>query len=172
MKPLLAGEIRSSFAMTEPDVASSDATNVASLIVRDGDHYVINGRKWYTTGATDPRCKIIIFMGQTDPAHADRHKRQSMILVPKDTPGVDVVRSLPVLGFYGVPDRASEVIFTNVRVPAANMLLGEGRGSRDRARTAGTWAHPSLHAVDRPLRACPRAHVPASAEACRFRQAY
>lgn len=128
LKPLLAGEIRSSFAMTEPDVASSDATNVASLIVRDGDDYVINGRKWYTTGATDPRCKIVIFMGQTDPANPDRHKRQSMILVPKDTPGVQVIRSLPVLGFYGVPDRASEVIFTNVRVPASNMLLGEGRG--------------------------------------------
>ncbi|MGO9423102.1 acyl-CoA dehydrogenase family protein [Roseiarcus sp.] len=128
LKPLLAGDIRSSFAMTEPDVASSDATNVASSIVREGDHYVINGRKWYTTGATDPRCKIIIFMGQTDPKGADRHKRQSMVLVPKETPGVRVVRSLPVLGFYGVPDRASEVTFTNVRVPVGNILLGEGRG--------------------------------------------
>ncbi|HEY1944050.1 MAG TPA: acyl-CoA dehydrogenase family protein [Roseiarcus sp.] len=128
LKPLLAGEIRSAFAMTEPDVASSDATNVASSIVRDGDHYVVNGRKWYTTGATDPRCKIIIFMGQTDPEGADRHRRQSMVLVPKETPGVRVVRSLPVLGFYGVPDRASEVTFTNVRVPVDNILLGEGRG--------------------------------------------
>jgi acyl-CoA dehydrogenase len=128
LKPLLAGEIRSAFAMTEPDVASSDATNVESRITRDGADYVINGRKWYTTGATDPRCKIIIFMGQTDPENPDRHKRQSMILVPKDAPGVRVVRSLPVLGFYGVPDRASEVTFTNVRVPAANILLGEGRG--------------------------------------------
>src|ERR1700733_13740474 len=128
LKPLLAGEIRSAFAMTEPDVASSDATNVASLIVRDGDDYVINGRKWYTTGATDPRCKIIIFMGQTDPDGADRHRRQSMVLVPKDAPGVRVVRSLPVLGFYGVPDRASEVVFENVRVPVGNILLGEGRG--------------------------------------------
>src|ERR1700688_4636209 len=128
LKPLLAGEIRSAFAMTEPDVASSDATNVASRIVRDGDHYVINGRKWYTTGATDPRCKIIIFMGQTDPDNPDRHRRQSMVLVPKDTPGVRVVRSLPVLGFYGVPDRASEGIVTDVRVPAIHMLLGEGRG--------------------------------------------
>jgi acyl-CoA dehydrogenase len=128
LKPLLDGEIRSAFAMTEPDVASSDATNVASSIVRDGDDYVINGRKWYTTGATDPRCKIVIFMGQTDPQNLDRHKRQSMILVPKDARGVRVVRSLPVLGFYGVPDRASEVTFTNVRVPATNMLLGEGRG--------------------------------------------
>ena len=128
LKPLLAGEIRSAFAMTEPDVASSDATNVASSIRRDGDDYVINGRKWYTTGATDPRCQIVIFMGQTDPAHPERHKRQSMILVPKDTPGVRVIRSLPVLGFYGVPDRASEVTFTDVRVPASNILLGEGRG--------------------------------------------
>ena len=128
LKPLLAGEIRSAFAMTEPDVASSDATNVASLIVRDGEDYVINGRKWYTTGATDPRCKIIIFMGQTDPDGADRHRRQSMVLVPKDTPGVRVVRSLPVLGFYGVPDRASEVVFENVRVPVGNILLGEGSG--------------------------------------------
>ena len=128
LKPMLAGEIRSAFAMTEPDVASSDATNVASSIVRDGGDYVINGRKWYTTGATDPRCKIIIFMGQTDPNGADRHRRQSMVLVPKDSPGVRVVRSLPVLGFYGVPDRASEVVFTDVRVPIGNILLGEGRG--------------------------------------------
>src|SRR5271168_5382314 len=128
LKPMLAGKIRSAFAMTEPDVASSDATNIASSIVRDGDHYVINGRKWYTTGATDPRCKIIIFMGQTDPDSPDRHRRQSMVLVPKDTPGVRVVRSLPVLGFYSVPDRASEVVFENVRIPVGNMLLGEGRG--------------------------------------------
>src|SRR5271169_1485667 len=128
LKPMLAGKIRSAFAMTEPDVASSDATNVASSIVRDGGDYVINGRKWYTTGATDPRCKIIIFMGQTDPNGADRHRRQSMVLVPKDSPGVRVVRSLPVLGFYGVPDRASEVVFTDVRVPIGNILLGEGRG--------------------------------------------
>src|ERR1700729_1464673 len=128
LKPLLDGEIRSAFAMTEPDVASSDATNIASSIVRDGDDYVINGRKWYTTGATDPRWKIGIFMGQADPQNSDRHKRQSMILVPKDAPGLRVVRSLPVLGFYGVPDRASEVTFTNVRVSAENILLGEGRG--------------------------------------------
>ena len=128
LKPLLAGEIRSSFAMTEPDVASSDATNVESSIVRDGNEFVINGRKWYTTGATDPRCKIIIFMGKTDPDGADPHRRQSMVLVPKETPGVRVIRALPVLGFYGVPDRASEVTFENVRVPADNLLLGEGRG--------------------------------------------
>ncbi|HZZ63516.1 MAG TPA: acyl-CoA dehydrogenase family protein [Roseiarcus sp.] len=128
LKPLLAGEIRSAFAMTEPDVASSDATNIESLIARDGDGYVINGRKWYTTGATDPRCEIILFMGKTDPDGADSYTRQSMILVPMDTPGVRVVRALPVLGFYGVPDRASEVVFENVRVPSTNLLLGEGRG--------------------------------------------
>ena len=128
LKPLLAGEIRSCFAMTEPQVASSDATNIASLIVRDGDEYVINGLKWYTTNATDPRCRIAIFMGKTDPANPDRHRQQSMVLVPMDTPGVTVVRALPVFGFYGVPDRASEVRFDNVRVPVSNILLGEGRG--------------------------------------------
>jgi acyl-CoA dehydrogenase len=128
LEPLLAGEIRSSFAMTEPDTASSDATNIACRIERDGDDYVISGRKWYTTGATDPRCKIMIFMGKTSPDHPERHRQQSMILVPKDTPGVTVLRPLPVFGFYGVPDRASEVLFENVRVPAANILLGEGRG--------------------------------------------
>jgi acyl-CoA dehydrogenase len=128
LKPLLAGEIRSCFAMTEPAVASSDATNIASSIVREGDTYVINGHKWYTTNATDPRCKICIFMGKTDPDNPDRHKQQSMILVPMDTPGVKVIRAIAVFGFYGVPDRASEVVFENVRVPVANMLLGEGRG--------------------------------------------
>lgn len=127
-EPLLRGEIRSSFAMTEPAVASSDATNIESSITRDGNDYIINGRKWYTTNATDPRCKIIIFMGKSSPEHEDRYKQQSMILVPKDTPGVRVIRSLPVFGFYGMPDRASEVIFEDVRVPASNMLLGEGRG--------------------------------------------
>jgi acyl-CoA dehydrogenase len=128
LKPLLAGEIRSCFAMTEPKVASSDATNIESSIVRDGDHYVINGHKWYTTNATDPRCRIAIFMGKSDPDNADRHKQQSMVLVPMDTPGVKVLRPIPVFGFYGMPDRASEVTFTDVRVPVSNMLLGEGRG--------------------------------------------
>ena len=128
LQPLLAGEIRSCFAMTEPQVASSDATNIESSIVRDGDAYVINGHKWYTTNATDPRCEIAIFMGKSDPDNPDRHKQQSMILVPMATPGVKVVRALPVFGYYGVPDRASEVLFENVRVPIANMLLGEGRG--------------------------------------------
>jgi acyl-CoA dehydrogenase len=128
LQPLLAGEIRSCFAMTEPAVASSDATNIESSIVRDGDDYVINGRKWYTTNATDPRCKICIFMGKTDPDNADRHRQQSMVLVPMDAPGVQVLRPIPVFGFYGVPDRASEVVFKDVRVPVSNILLGGGRG--------------------------------------------
>jgi acyl-CoA dehydrogenase len=128
LKPLLAGEIRSAFAMTEPAVASSDATNIESSIRREGDEYVINGHKWYTTGATDPRCKIIIFMGKTDPDNPDRHRQQSMVLVPVETPGVRVIRPLPVFGFYSMPDRASEVLFENVRVPVSNILLGEGRG--------------------------------------------
>ena len=128
LTPLLAGEIRSAFAMTEPAVASSDATNIESSIMADGDDYVINGRKWYTTGATDPRCKIIIFMGKTDPDNPDRHLQQSMVLVPMETPGVEVVRPLPIFGYYGMPDRASEVVFKDVRVPKSNILLGEGRG--------------------------------------------
>jgi acyl-CoA dehydrogenase len=128
LAPLLAGEIRSCFAMTEPGVASSDATNIESSIVREGNDYVVNGRKWYATGSVDPRCKIFIFMGKTDPDNTDRHKQQSMILVPRETPGVEVERALPVFGFYGSPDRTGEVLFRNVRVPASNMLLGEGRG--------------------------------------------
>jgi acyl-CoA dehydrogenase len=128
LKPLLAGEIRSCFAMTEPGVASSDATNIESSIVRDGDEYVIRGHKWYTTNATDPRCEIAIFMGKSDPQNPDSHKQQSMILVAMKSPGVKVIRPLPVFGYYGVPDRPSEVFFENVRVPASNMILGEGRG--------------------------------------------
>jgi acyl-CoA dehydrogenase len=125
--PLLDGRIRSAFAMTEPDVASSDATNIRSSIVRDGDHYVINGRKWWTSGAGDPRCRIIIFMGKSNP-DAPPHAQQSMILVPRDTPGVTVLRHLPVFGYDDAPHGHMEVDYDNVRVPASNILLGEGRG--------------------------------------------
>jgi acyl-CoA dehydrogenase len=127
LKPLMAGEIRSCFAMTEPAVASSDATNIRTRIEREGGDYVITGRKWWTSGAMDPRCRIAIVMGQTNP-DAPKHQRQSMILVPMDTPGITVVRPLTVFGYDDAPHGHAEVIFENVRVPASNMLLGEGRG--------------------------------------------
>jgi acyl-CoA dehydrogenase len=127
LTPLLAGEIRSCFAMTEPEVASSDATNIRASILRDGDEYVLNGRKWWSTGAGDARCKLAIFMGKTDPA-AERHKQQSMILVPFDSTGVEVVRLLDVYGWDHAPHGHAEVAYNNVRVPAGNLLLGEGRG--------------------------------------------
>ena len=127
LEPLLAGKIRSCFSMTEKNVASSDATNIESSIVRDGDQYVINGHKWWSSGAGDPRCKISIFMGKTDPTAA-KHKQQSMILVPLDTPGIKIERMLTVFGYDHAPHGHAEMTFTNVRVPATNMLLGEGRG--------------------------------------------
>lgn len=127
LKPLLEGEIRSCFAMTEPEVASSDATNIRASIVREGDEYVINGRKWWTSGAGDPRCKVAIFMGKTN-ASAAVHIQQSMILVPLDTPGVKIVRLLSVFGYDHAPHGHAEIAFENVRVPTSNMLLGEGRG--------------------------------------------
>jgi acyl-CoA dehydrogenase len=126
--PLLEGTIRSAFAMTEPDVASSDATNIQSSIVRDGGEYVINGRKWWTSGIGDPRCTLLIFMGKTDPQNQDRHKQQSMILIPRDTPGITLVRMLNVFGYDDAPHGHGELLFENVRVPASNLLLGEGRG--------------------------------------------
>ena len=128
LTPLLNGEIRSAFAMTEPEVASSDATNIEASIVKDGNEYIINGRKWWTSGAMDPRCKVLVFMGKTDPSNPDKHKQQSQIIIPMESKGIKVERYLPVLGFSDAPHGHAEVSFSNVRVPKDNLLLGEGRG--------------------------------------------
>lgn len=128
LAPLLDGTIRSGFAMTEPEVASSDATNIRTQIVRDGQHYLVTGRKWWTSGAMDPRCRLFVLMGNTAPDEPDRHRRQSMLLVPRDTPGVKVLRALTVFGYDDAPHGHAEVDFDQVRVPVANLLLGEGRG--------------------------------------------
>ena len=128
LEPLLAGEIRSAFAMTEPAVASSDATNISASIRKEGAELVINGRKWWTSGANDRRCKLLIFMGKTAPEHPSRHQQQSMVLLPMDTPGIKVLRHLTVFGFDDAPHGHAEVEFTDVRVPVRNILLGEGRG--------------------------------------------
>ncbi len=128
LRPLLAGEIRSAFCMTEPDVASSDATNIQTRITRRGDEYVINGRKWWSSGAGDPRCAVLIVMGKTDPDNPDRHRQQSMILVPRDTPGVTIERMLPVFGYDDSPHGHAQIAFRDVAVPASSILLGEGRG--------------------------------------------
>jgi acyl-CoA dehydrogenase len=128
LEPLLNGEIRSGFSMTEPAVASSDATNIETSIRRDGDEYVVNGRKWFTSGAMNEDCKILIVMGKTDPDNPNKHVQQSMILVPKDTPGVKIIRDMKVYGYDHAPVGHPEIVYDNVRVPASNMLLGEGRG--------------------------------------------
>ena len=128
LTPLLNGEIRSAFAMTEPEVASSDATNIEASIVKEGNEYIVNGRKWWTSGAMDPRCKVLVFMGKTDPSNPDKHKQQSQIIIPMESKGIKVERYLPVLGFSDAPHGHAEVSFSNVRVPKDNLLLGEGRG--------------------------------------------
>ena len=171
LKPLLAGEIRSAFAMTEPDVASSDATNIECSIVRDGDDYVINARKWYISGALNERCKILIVMGKSDPNNPDRHRQQSMILVPKDTPGVKIVRDMQLFGFLDAPEGHPEVDFRECAGSGWEHPAGRRARLRDRARASRTGTHPPLHARDRSSRGRLGDDVPAARLACCFRQA-
>lgn len=146
LKPLLEGEIRSAFSMTEPDVASSDATNIQTSIIRDGDEYVINGRKWFTSGASDPRCKVLVVMGKTSP-EAERHRQQSMILVPKDTPGVEIIRNVDVMN-HTAPEGHNEIVYRDVRVPAANMIASEGDGFMiAQARLGPGRVHHAMRAI-------------------------
>ena len=148
LTPLLAGELRSSYAMTEPQVASSDATNVELRIERDGDEWVLNGRKWFITNAMYERTKIFIVMGKSDPENENRHKQQSQVLVPKSTPGLELIRPLTTLGYDDAPLGHAELLFTDVRVPFENILLGEGRGFEIAQGRLGPGPHPPLYAPD------------------------
>ena len=170
LKPLLAGEIRSGFCMTEPDVASSDATNIACSMVREGNDYLINGRKWFTTGGMRDNCEILIVMGKTDPDNPDRHRQQSMLLVPRGTPGVEIVRYVHSFGYNDAPFGEAEIHFDNVRVPAENILLGEGRGFEIAQGRLGPGPHSPLHASDWLRTARPGAGMPAGGRTGHLRQ--